>query len=166
MKTEDKSFRFQIIWKSVDRSRASEISYSLKAVVLKVKFVRTNNKNQFGEVFAILCLREEMVKKERRKIRSNRLSSFFLFQVTIQTYFTSTNCTVLPFVSGPFSHFLFKLNEMTMNLLTVVKINSMTFTDRNLYTYKKYSISFSKQLYLTCKLSSSGQYRLLRNKDQ
>ena len=103
----------------MDRSRASEISYSLKVVVLKVKFVRTNNKNQFGEVFAILCLREEMVKKERRKIRSNRLSSFFLFQVTIQTYFTSTNYTVLPFVSGPFSHFLFKLNEMTMNLLTV-----------------------------------------------
>ena len=149
----------------MERSHASEISYSLKLVVLKVKFVRTNNKNQFGEVFAILCLREEMVKKERRKIRSNRLSSFFLFQVTIQTYFTSTNCTVLPFASGPFSHFLFKLNEMTMKLLAVVKINSMTFTDRNFYTYKKNSISFSKQLYLTCKLSRSGQYRLLRNKE-
>ena len=48
----------------------------------------------------------------------------------------------MPFVSGPFSHFLFKLNEMTMNLLAVVKINPMTFTDRNLYTYKKIRFPF------------------------
>ena len=48
----------------------------------------------------------------------------------------------MPFVSGPFSHFLFKLNEMTMNLLAVVKINSMTFTDRNLYTYKEIRFPF------------------------
>ena len=68
-------------------------------------------------------------------------------EVTIQKYFISTNCTVLPSVSGRFSQFLFNLNEMTMNLLVVVKINSMTFTERNLYTYKD-SISFSKQLYI------------------
>ena len=48
----------------------------------------------------------------------------------------------MPFVSRPFSHFLFKLNEMTMNLLAVVKINSMTFTDRNLYTYNKNRFPF------------------------
>ena len=48
----------------------------------------------------------------------------------------------MPFVSGPFSHFLFNLNEMTMNLLAVVKINSMTFTDRNLYTYNKNRFPF------------------------
>ena len=51
----------------MERSFACEISYSLKLVVLKVKFVRTNNKNQFGEVFAILGLREEMVKKRTSK---------------------------------------------------------------------------------------------------
>ena len=45
-------------------------------------------------------------------------------------------------VSRPFSHFLFKLKEMIMNLLVGVKINSMTFTDRNLYTYKKIRFPF------------------------
>ena len=45
-------------------------------------------------------------------------------------------------VSRPFSHFLFKLNEVIMNLLVGVKINSMTFTDRNLYTYKKIRFPF------------------------
>ena len=39
----------------------------IKTFVLKVKFVRTNYKKRFGEVFAILCRRAEMVKKKRTK---------------------------------------------------------------------------------------------------
>lgn len=45
----------------------NRISYSSKVVVLKVKFVHTNNKKLFREVFAILCLRAEMLKIEREK---------------------------------------------------------------------------------------------------
>ena len=62
----------------------NRVSYSSKVVVLKVKFVHTNNKKLFREMFAILCLRAEMLKIERekqnkkKKTRSNRPSSFFL----------------------------------------------------------------------------------------
>ena len=101
------------------------------------------------------CLRAEMLKKKGKLYQTNPLRSSC--QVTIQTYFISTNCTVLPFVSRPFSQFLFNLNKMTMHLLLVVKINSMTLTDRNLYTYKKNRFPFRNNYTKSCKLSRSGQ---------
>ena len=65
-KTWSKSFRFQIIWKKCGSQSCKWNFIFIKTFVLKVKFVRTNYKKRFGEVFAILCRRAEMVKKRTK----------------------------------------------------------------------------------------------------
>ena len=95
------------------------------------------------------CLRAEMLKKKENKTK------LALFVLPVRLRYRHISYQLIARFCH-FSHFLFNLKKTTMNLLAVVKINSMTFTDRNLYTRKKKSISFSKQLYLSCKPSRSG----------
>ena len=120
----------------MDRRHANEISHSSKVVFSKGKFVRTNNKKWFGEVFAILCPRAEMVKKRTK----NKIKPA-LFVLPVRLRYRHISYQLIARFCH-FSHFLFNLKKTTMNLLAVVKINSMTFTDRNLYTYKKIRFPF------------------------
>ena len=105
----------------------------IKSFVFKVKVVGTNNQKQFKEVFAMPKGRNAKKKENKTKLA--------LFVLPVRLRYRHISYQLIARFCH-FSHFLFNLKKTTMNLLSVVKINSMTFTDRNLYTRKKNRFPF------------------------